>query len=133
MYDLSIVSRLMTFTRETSRPDNSIFPGIRSIPSSWCRIPSVGSTSSSLIKSPIMVASVTSKVSGSVYPKLAVKLPCASASISRTFLPCFASPIPKLLVVVVFPTPPFWFAIAIILHMIKLSFASAMILLCCFF
>ena len=35
-----------------------------------------------------------------------------------TFFPCFASPIPKLLVVVVFPTPPFWFAIAIILHMV---------------
>ena len=34
-------------------------------------------------------------------------IPCASASISKTFFPCFASPIPKLLVVVVFPTPPF--------------------------
>lgn len=60
---------------------------------------------------------------GSVYPKLAVRLPCASASISSTFFPCFASPIPKLLVVVVLPTPPFWFAIAIILHMIPFSFA----------
>ena len=39
---------------------------------------------------------------GSVNPKLAVKLPCASASIRRTLLPCFANPIPKLLVVVVF-------------------------------
>ena len=36
-----------------------------------------------------------------------VKLPCASASTSRTLFPCFANPIPKLLVVVVFPTPPF--------------------------
>ena len=35
-----------------------------------------------------------------------------------TFFPCFANPIPKLLVVVVLPTPPFWFAIAIILHMV---------------
>ena len=42
----------------------------------------------------------------------------ASASIKSTFFLCFASPMPKLLVVVVFPTPPFWFAIAIILHMI---------------
>ena len=25
----------------------------------------------------------------------------------KTFFPCFASPIPRLLVVVVFPTPPF--------------------------
>ena len=44
----------------------------------------------------------------------------ASASIRSTFFPCFASPMPKLLVVVVLPTPPFWFAIAIILHMIIL-------------
>ena len=41
-----------------------------------------------------------------------------SASITKTFFPCFASPIPKLLVVVVLPTPPFWFAIAITLHMV---------------
>ena len=101
------VSRLITFTRETSRPESSMFPGIKSIPSSWWRIPSPGSTSSSLIKFPIMVASVTSKLSGSAYPRLAVRLPCASASINSTFFPYFASPIPKLLVVVVLPTPPF--------------------------
>ena len=51
-----------------------------------------------------MVASVTSRLSGSVNLKLAVRLPCASASIRSTFFHCFASPIPKLLVVVVLPT-----------------------------
>ena len=35
---------------------------------------------------------------------IAYKLPCASASIRSTFFPCFASPMPKLLVVVVLPT-----------------------------
>jgi len=31
----------------------------------------------------------------------------SSASINSTFFPCFANPMPKLLVVVVFQTPPF--------------------------
>lgn len=36
-----------------------------------------------------------------------VKLPCGSASISKTFFPCLESPAPKLTAVVVLPTPPF--------------------------
>ena len=44
------------------------------------------------------------------------KLPCGSASISNTFLPVCASPTPRLTVVVVFPTPPFWFVMAITLQ-----------------
>lgn len=63
------------------------------------------------------VASVSSSLSDSINPRLAVRLPCALASISRTFFPYLASPIPKLPVVVL-PTPPFWFAIVIILHMV---------------
>ena len=38
-----------------------------------------------------------------------------SVSISTTFFPNFAKPVPTFAVVVVFPTPPFWFAIAITL------------------
>jgi len=34
-------------------------------------------------------------------------------SASKTFLPSRASPMPRLAQVVVLPTPPFWFAIAI--------------------
>ena len=54
--------------------------------------------------------------------RLAVRLPCGSASISNTFFPCLASPIPRFTVVVIFPTPPFWFDIAITLHIIFLLF-----------
>ena len=60
--------------------------------------------------------------------KLAVKLPCGSASISNTFLPSLASPMPTFTVVVVFPTPPFWFTTDITLHMISSSFNFPMIL-----
>ena len=40
----------------------------------------------------------------------------ASASISRTFLPCCARLTPRLTAVVVLPTPPFWFVRAITLQ-----------------
>ncbi len=43
-----------------------------------------------------------------------VAFPCASMSISKTFLPKFAKHAPKFTVVVVLPTPPFWFATEII-------------------
>ena len=52
----------------------------------------------------MMVAKVTPSSSGSTYPRLAVRLPCGSASINKTFLPSLARPIPKFTVVVVFPT-----------------------------
>lgn len=55
-------------------------------------------------------------VPGSTYPRLAVRLPCGSASINNTFFPSLARPIPKFTVVVVFPTPPFWFVMDITLH-----------------
>ena len=44
--------------------------------------------------------------------RLAVKLPCGSASINNTFFPCLANPTPRFKVVVLFATPPFWFATA---------------------
>ena len=39
-----------------------------------------------------------------------------SESMSKTLFPALASPIPKFTVVVVFDTPPFWFAMAMTLH-----------------
>ena len=45
---------------------------------------------------------------------LTISLACGSASTSRTFFPAWASPMPKLAQVVVFPTPPFWLATAMI-------------------
>ena len=76
----------------------------------------------------MIVANVMRRSSGFSYPRLAVKLPCGSASISNTFLPSLASPMPTFTVVVVFPTPPFWFTTDITLHMISSSFNFPMIL-----
>ena len=52
--------------------------------------------------------------SGCGWPRLIVRLPCGSLSMSSTFFPSCAKPIPKLAQVVVLPTPPFWLAMAII-------------------
>ena len=43
-----------------------------------------------------------------------VALPCGSMSISSTFLFAFAREAARLTAVVVFPTPPFWFVMAIL-------------------
>src|SRR5690625_1607828 len=48
-------------------------------------------------------------------PTPLVAFPCGSISINNTSLPNSAKLAPKLTVVVVLPTPPFWFVIAIIL------------------
>src|SRR5919109_3791330 len=45
-------------------------------------------------------------------PSPVLALPCGSRSIIRTLLPQAASAVPRLMAVVVWPTPPFWFAIA---------------------
>ena len=46
-------------------------------------------------------------------PWLIVRFPCGSRSISRTRCPNSTNATPRLSVVVVFATPPFWFANAI--------------------
>src|SRR6266540_4478743 len=48
-------------------------------------------------------------------PSPAVRLACGSMSTQRTLNPSSASAPPRLIAVVVLPTPPFWFAIAITL------------------
>ena len=40
-------------------------------------------------------------------PRPIVKCPCGSRSTNNTLFPCLTNPIPKLIAVVVFPTPPF--------------------------
>ena len=52
-------------------------------------------------------------LSGCGLPRLIVRLPCGSPSISRTFFPACAKPIPRLAQVVVLPTPPFWLAMVV--------------------
>ena len=46
-------------------------------------------------------------------------LPCGSASTTSTRLPSAATQADRLTLVVVLPTPPFWFVIAMILAMIS--------------
>ena len=113
-YCRKIVSRLMAFTRDTSIPDNWMSAGIRSTPSGWCRIPSPGRSGSSIRIRPIASDSVKGSLSGWGLPRLIVRLPCGSPSISRTFFPACAKLIPRLAQVVVLPTPPFWLAMAMI-------------------
>ena len=59
----------------------------------------------------------TSRSSGLLILQLRVRLPCGSASTSKTFNPELANATPRLTAVVVFPTPPFWLAMAITLHL----------------
>ena len=65
---------------------------------------------------PPYVPFVHAGVSGSVKPREIDKEPCGSESISRTRFPSWARPTPRLAQVVVFPTPPFWLAMAMTLH-----------------
>src|SRR5262245_61174251 len=45
-------------------------------------------------------------------PRPVLALPCGSMSMRRMLLPQAASAVPRLIAVVVLPTPPFWLAIA---------------------
>ena len=54
--------------------------------------------------------------SGFSTPRYFVASACESASISSTRLPCRASATLRDTAVVVFPTPPFWFEIAMVFH-----------------
>src|SRR5215469_13960275 len=47
-------------------------------------------------------------------PRPLVLLDCGSRSLTRTWAPRSASAAPRFMTVVVFPTPPFWFATAMI-------------------
>ena len=113
-YCRRMVSRLMAFTKLTSMPDSWMSAGIRSTPSGWCRMPSPGRSGSSIRMRPIASERVKGSLSGWGLPRLMVRLAWGSASTSRTFFPAWASPMPKLAQVVVFPTPPFWLATAMI-------------------
>ena len=113
--DFRTYSRLITLNKPVSMPDSSILEGSRPTPSLWAMIALPGGCSSSMTDC-MSVDSDTSSSSGFFTPRLTVRLPCGSASISKTLLPVFARPTPRLTVVVVLPTPPFWFVIAITLQ-----------------
>ena len=104
----------MAFTKETSMPDSCMSAGIRSTPSGWCRMPSPGRSGLSTRIRLIASDGVKGSLSGWGWPRLMVRLPCGSPSISSTFFPACASPIPRFAQVVVLPTPPFWLVMAMI-------------------
>ena len=122
----------MAFTSDTSTPDRLMLPGIRSSPSSCWTIPSVTSTSLSIMICSIMSGSATSSSSGFIMPRLCDRFPCGSASITSTFFPSLTKPTPRFTVVVVLDTPPFWLHIAITLHII-LTLRIFLICYYCFF
>ena len=115
----------MQLTRDTSIPASSIFAGIRSTPSAWCRTPSPGEMLWSFMAFAIRVERVVGSSSGCCQPMLMVKDPCGSASTNRTFLPSIASPMPRFSQVVVFPVPPFWFTMAIVVAFFEILITSA--------
>lgn len=47
---------------------------------------------------------------------IGVRSPCGPVSTRSTFLLCIANPMPRFTAVVVFPTPPFWLHIAMVLQ-----------------
>ena len=102
-------------------PESWMSAGIRSTPSGWCRMPSSGRIGSSIRIRPIASDRVKGSLSGWGWPRLMVRLPCGSPSISSTFFPACASPIPRFAQVVVLPTPPFWLAIAMICVFIPIT------------
>ena len=112
----NIFSRFMQLTRETSSPASSMFAGIRSTPSAWCRTPSPGGMLWSFMAFAIKVERVVGSSSGCCQPMLMVSDPCGSASTNKTFLPSIANPMPRFSQVVVLPVPPFWLTMAIVVH-----------------
>ena len=66
--------------------------------------------------------SYTDNSNSFVTPSPLVALPCGSVSINNTFFPFLANKVLKFTVVVVFPTPPFWFATDIIFPILRHPF-----------
>src|SRR4029077_749155 len=60
-------------------------------------------------------SNIERSISSGFQPCDIVRLPCGSRSTARMRLPCSASATPRFSVVVVFATPPFWFAKAMTL------------------
>ena len=101
----------MAFTKETSMPDSCMSAGIRSTPSGWCRMPSPGRSGLSIRIRPIASDRVKGSLSGWGWPRLMVRLPCGSPSISSTFSRPAPAQFPGSRR---WPTPPFWLVMAMI-------------------
>ena len=109
-----MVSQLISFTSETSRPDSIMLEGMKSTPSTCDRMASSGLIGRSCTTFVIRSVSVTGRSSGRGCPRAMVREAYGSVSTSSTRLPSFARPMPRFLQVVVFPVPPFWLATAMI-------------------
>src|SRR5256885_6842225 len=100
-------SRSVIEASSTSAPARSIDAGTRRIP----RTP-VGCSASASVASPISTWYVVRRARAGFSPRPEVVLDCGSRSISRTGCPISPSAAPRLMAVVVLPTPPFWLTMA---------------------
>src|SRR5579871_5467417 len=89
----------------SSAPDRSTVDGTRDKPGMR-----VGWIASAILVSPIKTSYVVSLRSLRGMPSPVEALPCGSRSITRVGSPTAAKAVPRLMAVVVLPTPPFWLA-----------------------
>ena len=101
----------------TSAPDKSMVDGSTSS-GGICSVTFTSSTFSSLIRISYTVLSKPTLCA----PIPWVAFPCGSKSTKSTLLPIYDKPDARFMDVVVFPTPPFWFAIAMIFPIILLPY-----------
>src|SRR5215472_15117921 len=100
----SMNSRPTSCTSWTSAPDRSMLLGSRSMPSTL-----VGNSTSRAV-TPASISTLYTVASSSCgwKPRPTDRAPCGSKSTSSTRRPTSASAAPRLMVVVVLPTPHFW-------------------------
>ena len=106
-----ICSRAILLLNTMSAPARSIWEGIRSRLSPICIIGAGAPFMASYMETSILLSSV----------KLLVRFACGSTSTSRTLRPILERAAATLTQLVVFATPPLWFATAIILAMSRQS------------
>ena len=107
-------SRCSMFASSISAPASRISAGSTIRP-----LTAVLHSACSIGVSPAMTSYTVGVFSFTRTPRPLDVLPCGSASTTSTRLPSAATQADRLTLVVVLPTPPFWFVIAMILAMIS--------------
>src|SRR5699024_11016670 len=113
---LSRISREIVGTSSISAPASWIVAGITSKLAVFVEThtSSAGRSSTSILYTQRSISALST-------PTPLVALPCGSISTSKTLLSNLAMPALNLTADVVFPTPPFWLAMAIVLPMLTLA------------
>ena len=113
----NFISRPISCNSRTSAKVRSSLPGMTA------KFPSGADTIvSAAVASPSKTSQVEFSTSALLIPQPIVALPCGSISIKSTRRCVAASEAARFTQVVVFPTPPFWFAMAIIRVTVFLNF-----------